>query len=367
MGRKERKRHEENGHVRQLLDESRTRELTAEEIQEVRAKYTGIGGLVSGDWSNGQFFTPPEVTSFVIDLLQIPPDSRVLEPSCGGGAFVSALPEGCQVVGIEQMHETARVAALINPQAIVHQGDSLEMLEDLRGRFDYAVGNPPFADVKHREEYRGFEMAKSSRRAEWYFLELAMESLAPGGVTAFVVPDGILSNAKDQKNRKWMMERYWLRGVISLPSETFAKTGTTVKTSVIIIQKPLDGVVLKGADYSIFMAVCEKIGWDSRGRANVSDLPKVLAAWQTMYPLGIGPHTPLVLTDPETLNDLMSKCTEQETVEDPQQKTVHESTLPPEEPVQTNVVEMETYRGKNPKKIKSCPQMAFDFGEVANG
>lgn len=361
MGRIERKRYEDNDHVRTLLDESKTRDLSAEEIQEIRAKYTGLGGLVATSWNSGQFFTPHEVCAMAIDALQIPTGSRVLEPSCGGGAMIFALPEGCQVVGIEQMHETARVAALINPQAIIHQGDALEMMESLSGQFDYVIGNPPYCDIRHCDEYNGFEVAKDSKRSEWYFIELAMRSLVPGGVAALVLPDGILSNSKDKERRKWLLNNFWLRAVISLPKETFLKVGTGCKTSILIVQKPIEGVELKNADYSVFMAIAEKIGWDSRGRQIESDLPKVLEAWRQMYPLGIGPHTPLVLTDPETLNTIFEQCS-QEPTQEPNKEPVQE--ICETESVQTNVVDLEEYRTK--KKKKESPQLAFDFG-VANG
>jgi len=298
MGRIERKRWEKNDKVREPLEASTKRELTTEELAMIRASYTGAGGLVSSGWDNGQFFTPPVVTEFVVDLLQIR-SGAVLEPSCGGGAFLSALPFSCSVVGVEMMTEASRVAQLLHPAAAVHQGDALEMAATLAGRFDYVVGNPPFADVRHLDTYQGFEIALKQKRLEWYFLELSLLALRPGGVMALVVPDGILSNSKDKDRRKWLLHNYWLRAVISLPPETFKLTGTSVKTSVLVVQKPVaelvhtpsaDGWPIAAPPDSrgdVLMAVCSEIGWDSRGRkTGKCDLPAILGEWRAMYPAG---------------------------------------------------------------------------------
>lgn len=353
MGRKERKRAEDNDHVRELLDESKTRKLTDEEIATIRAKYTGIGGLVASRWDNGQFFTPEEVTRMVVEMLQIPEGSHVLEPSCGGGAFLAALPEGVRAIGVEMMRETATVAGLINSDAQVHQGDALEMLPHFEGRFDYVIGNPPFCDVRHQEEYQGFEIARSSKRSEWYFIELGLKALRPGGVLAYVVPDGILSNSKDRDRRKWIMDNYWLRGVISLPMETFALVGTTCKTSILVVQKPHEGVRLQGEDYQIFMAIADSIGWDTRGRKTENDLPKVLDAWQKMYPVGLGQHVPVIIEDSEVIDELLAQV-DAEPVSLP-------PTLPdiPADVAPAKVVELTKYRNK-PKKQESA-QLCLDF------
>lgn len=331
MGRAERKRYENNDRVSELVRESETRELTSEEIGEIRAKYTGIGGLVSSDWAAGQFFTPSVVTRFVVDLVGIRPGDMVLEPSCGGGSFLSALPEGALPLGIEWRHETARVARLLHPTATIHQGDALEMKADTDGKFDIVVGNPPFVDVPRNADYKGFEFTRFSRRAEWMFIEMALDALKPGGIMAMIVPDGILGNSKDQPLRKYMLEHYYLRGVISLPAETFRPVGTSCKTSVLIVQKPVGEI--DTSDYNIFMAVVKDIGWDSRNRpTNRTDLPAVLAEWRTMYPNGLREGQPATDMPPEAA----------------------------ELPVRHDELQVPAPPARRTKK--ECPQMAFDFG-----
>ena len=279
MGRAERARWAENDKCREILQHARHRPLTPQEIEQLRIGYTGYGGLST--WNTVQHFTPPVVCRFVIDLLGIK-EGRVLEASCGAGAFIQELPEACEVVGYELTQEAAQVAQLCNPNATIHQGDALEHLAQVEGSFDWAIGNPPFDKMPRNRAPEGFHVAPKSDRLEWYFVEMSYQALKPGGMLALVVPDGILGNNRDQECRKWFLNHGWLRGVISLPGETFAFSGTSCKTSVMVIQKPLPGYKLSEEDYQIFMAIVEHIGWDSRRReTGKNELPAVLAnVWE---------------------------------------------------------------------------------------
>lgn len=285
MGQIERKRWSENDRVQDLIKESDSRCLSVEEIGEIRTGYTGYGGLHSNTF--GQFFTPQVVTSFVHDMLKIPSYARVLEPSCGAGAFLEGLHTNCDVVAVEMMSEAAKVSELLYPSAKVLRANTLTLLTDVEDSFDYILGNPPFCDVPKSEDYSGFTIAQKGRgRAEWYFLELGLRALKPGGILAYVLPDGVLANSKEKPLRKWLMDNAWVRGVVSLPGETFKHTGTGVKTSVLVLQKKVPNVDL--GNYPILMAVCDQIGWDSRGRdTGKCDLPQILGAWQEMYPNGL--------------------------------------------------------------------------------
>lgn len=281
MGRAERKRWAGNDAARELLQEARNRNLLPEEIEQLRTCYTGYGGLST--WNQDQHFTPPLVCKFVIDLLGIQ-DGKVLEASCGSGAFIQELPDTCEVTGYELMQETAQVAQLCNPTAEIIQGNALEYLEGVAGKYDWAIGNPPFASFAKKNAPPGFEIANQSNRLEWYFVEMSYRALKPGGMLALVVPNGILSNSKDLKCRQCFLNEAWYRATIDLPPETFAFSGTSVHTSVIVIQKPLRGYRLEHDDYQVFMAVVKEIGWDSRRReTGKCELSDVLAICHEEY------------------------------------------------------------------------------------
>lgn len=285
MGRQERKRWADNDKARELIEIAQTRTLTCEEIKQLRVCYTGYGGLSS--WNTTQHFTPPVVVQFIYDCLNIPTGSKIFEASCGAGAFIQQAPVGCDVFGIELMQETANVARICNPDAVIETGDALGYLDRIEGKFDYAVGNPPFAGFSKKNAPEGYEVAPFSNRLEWYFVELSYRALKPGGMLALVVPDGVLSNARDQKCREFYIKNAWYRSTVSLPDVTFKHSGTGCKTSIIFIQKPCPSVVLPEEDKSVMMCLCENIGWDSRRREiKTNDLPKILDAMKN-FPLDL--------------------------------------------------------------------------------
>lgn len=99
----------------------------------------------------GQWYTPPDVADLALTLA-LPVDAvgaRVLDPTCGDGAFLARAriagvpPEN--LCGIELDPETARAAEGLVPGASIHRRDLFDVaLDQLGGPFDAVVGNPPY-------------------------------------------------------------------------------------------------------------------------------------------------------------------------------------------------------------------------------
>ena len=93
----------------------------------------------------------------------------------------------------------------------------------------------------------------------WQFLK-------PGtGRAAIVLPDGILTNSSLQAIRDWILARFQVLAVVSLPQEAFQHSGASVKASLVFLRKrgreeqPDD-------NEAIFMAAPNNIGYDATGR-----------------------------------------------------------------------------------------------------
>jgi type I restriction enzyme M protein len=113
--------------------------------------------------------------------------------------------------------------------------------EDLRRRYKCILMNPPFAGMLPAESIRK-DLPTQSKKSELLFLGLAMESLAPGGYCAIVVPEGALfgSTSGHIELRKKLLEDYQLLAVISLPAGVF-KPYAGVKTGILIFRRPAEG------------------------------------------------------------------------------------------------------------------------------
>lgn len=119
--------------------------------------------------------------------------------------------------------------------------------------FDYIVSNPPFKldfsdfrndlDTKQNKDrfFAGIPKikAKDKDKMEIYllFIQHIIFSLSAKGKAAVVVPTGFITaqTGIEKKIREKLVEAKMLRGVVSMPSNIFATTGTNV--SVLFIDK----------------------------------------------------------------------------------------------------------------------------------
>ncbi|MBR8323355.1 MULTISPECIES: HsdM family class I SAM-dependent methyltransferase [Burkholderia cepacia complex] len=164
---------------------------------------------------------------------------------------------------------------------------------------DLILTNPPFGksvktenvllDYQFGHEVKTFKSAgrppekraKNSQDSEVLFIEHYLRALKPGGKLLIVLPDGVLSNATAKPVRDYMREHAIIKSVISLPSETFASTGTSIPTNVVFLQKKRPGDV----QGDIFMARADYVGRRANGDPlKENDLPFILEKyreWQT--------------------------------------------------------------------------------------
>lgn len=239
-----------DGNVRSMAIVAKSDEdITPEDVQFLRDNYTSTGGLLPNAYAGGAFYTPPHVARFITEALRglsggsFPQGSRFLEPSAGSGVFIEHLPQEAEITALELDETSARVTSLVYSQADVIQGDAF--LHDRRDYYDYVIGNPPYGvsiDVEAAALPDAFETLKVAKgrakgKSECAFIELAIKAVKPGGYIAFVLPKGIGYNGAAESVRKLARETCWHIASIELPGETFALTGTTIKTDIHILRK----------------------------------------------------------------------------------------------------------------------------------
>lgn len=120
-------------------------------------------------------------------------------------------------------------------------------------KFDFIVSNPPFKldfsdyveDLKSKENHQRFfagtpnvPKTKPEGMAIYpMFIQHIMYSLSTKGRAAIVVPTGFITaqSGIEKKIREKMVDDKMLRGVVSMPSNIFATTGTNV--SILFLDK----------------------------------------------------------------------------------------------------------------------------------
>lgn len=131
------------------------------------------------------------------------------------------------------------------------------------GTFDLIMTNPPFGstikadEVGYYKEYELFEknlgfteikdrIADDNNKNKWrasqstevLFLERCYKYLnEENGYLAIVVPDGILTNSSSQYVRDWLIEKFRILSVVSLPQHTFAHVKAGVKSFILFLKK----------------------------------------------------------------------------------------------------------------------------------
>ncbi len=106
---------------------------------------------------------------------------------------------------------------------------------------------------------------RASVKTEIIYCERIWQLLKPGGQATVVLPDGLLTNSSLQPVRDWLLERFKVQAVVSLPQFAFSHYGAGVKSSVVILEKRQIKIPASD-DEAIFMAMAENIGYDAAGR-----------------------------------------------------------------------------------------------------
>ena len=213
-----------------------------------------------------EYYTPHAIANIIAQIMVQGDvnDVTVYDPAAGSGTLVLALAhqigeDNCTIFTQDisaKSNEFLRLNLILNNLVhslgnVVHD-DTLIAPRHLNAKknglaqFDYIVSNPPFnmdfsdnqpelASQKHKERFFAGvpnvpKKDKDGMAIYLLFIQHIIYSLAPKGKAAIVVPTGFLTAGSGipKKIREYLVKERMLRGVISMPSNIFATTGTNV-------------------------------------------------------------------------------------------------------------------------------------------
>lgn len=191
-----------------------------------------------GSIVNAHYTDPPTVLAMWDVLRHLGfQGGRVLEPSMGIGNFFALMPrdlhQASMLTGIEYDETTARIAAMLHPNANVrHMGYQESRTAD--NFYDLAIGNVPFGDYSVDDpRYDRFKASIHN-----YFFMKAIDQVRPGGFVAFITSSFTMDGVKAERVREYMAAKGDLVAAIRLPTGAFQQyAGTKVVTDIIILQK----------------------------------------------------------------------------------------------------------------------------------
>jgi len=224
-----------------------------------------------GGGKYAEYYTPHAVSKIMASILVDKPVSNVTcyDPSAGSGTLLMNLAHAigedrCTIYSQDISQKSSsmlRLNLILNN--LVHsiqniiQGNTMltpyHKVGDKLMSFDYIVSNPPFKldfsdyvadlDTKQNKErfFAGFPNIpkKDIDKMSIYllFIQHIMFSLSAKGKAAIVVPTGFITaqSGIEKKIRERLVEQKMLRGVVCMPSNIFATTGTNV--SILFLDK----------------------------------------------------------------------------------------------------------------------------------
>ena len=242
-----------------------------------------------GGGKYAEYYTPHAVARIMSEILVVSEVSNALcyDPGAGTGSLLMSLAhiigeDKCTIYSqdISQKSSTLlRLNLILNNLAHslpnVVQGNTMTEPYHMRQKetqkgFDYIVSNPPFkldfsdwrdrVDASRQTVHEGENKETEKLSARFFagipnipnkdkdkmaiyllFLQHIISSLNDKGKAAVVVPTGFLTEGKGKatsianKIRMRLVDKGWIRAVVSMPSNIFATTGTNV--SIIFIDK----------------------------------------------------------------------------------------------------------------------------------
>ena len=296
-----------------------------------------------GNIEDAQYLTPAEVVDFMatIALEDLQRDGRlsnqqplvVADPCCGVGSFLTTFATKYRTLesktvphlklfGQDKVERMARLTTvnLTLFRVFDHSvaiGNSLykgSPFDELNGSVDLILTNPPFgarfaqADIAMMagDNTSFFSMLGRTRgplESELLFVDRDLRLLREGGLLLIVVPDGVISaSGIPALLRHHLRTAATLRGVIELPSVTFAQAGTRTKTAVLYLKKERTTTTDRKR---VFMGVSSDLGFQVNSRKGVqikvekgeSDLPTLLAAYRKMHDKKSGSEEATILSE----------------------------------------------------------------------
>lgn len=212
--------------------------------------------------SKGQFYTPAEVSRILAKVIGIDKckdtNAVICDPACGSGSLlIRAIAEApFEIAGYGQEKDgstagLAKMNAVLHDKAsiIIRSGNTFSDPQFLKEdddselkRFDYVVANPPFsmknwtAGVQEFGRFNGYGDRPPAKNGDYAWLLHILKTLKSTGKAAVILPHGVLFRGNAEETiRKSIVDKGWIKGIISLPPNLFYGTG--IPACILVIDK----------------------------------------------------------------------------------------------------------------------------------
>lgn len=266
---------------------------------------------------DAQYMTPYEIASPILDIIfsdmkkdkylteHVIENFIVMDPSCGVGTLLIECSKHFTkfiesqdidedkrnkivskfrangVIGqdkVDRMVRLSKINMLLlgSNMSNISSGNSIignSKLSNYVDKVDLIFTNPPFGAEYQVSELsindypilKELKLSSTVISSELLMLDKCINMLKEDGYLAMILPDSVFSaKGINELYRDTILNCTEVRGIIELPSVTFAQAGTRTKTSMLYLRK---GITNKCR--TIFMANCDNLGYIVKGRVGV--------------------------------------------------------------------------------------------------
>lgn len=212
----------------------------------------------------GEFYTPPEVSELMAEIMDMVEGEDACDPTCGSGSLlmkcarrVQAKFNGSRKYALYGQESIGSTWALAKMNMFLHGednhriewGDTIRNPKLLDGddrlkHFDVVVANPPFSldkwgvDTAASDKFGRFRRGLPPKtKGDYAFILHMVETMKPKtGRMAVVAPHGVLFRGSSEgRIRQKLIEENLLDAVIGLPEKLFYGTG--IPACILILRK----------------------------------------------------------------------------------------------------------------------------------
>jgi type I restriction enzyme M protein len=251
-------------------------------------------------WDLAQFFTPPTVTDFIVEVLNPQFGEHIKDPACGSADFLTAAFHRRRntdsgyadcIWGADNSQTAVQVAVLNmllngDGKSNIKEVDSLATVDSEQGRYEIMVCNPPFGvrileknpatlrkfelgyewETNSKGGYHKTDRLLDAQQTGLLFVEVCVIQAIPGGRIGIILPNGYLANRSHRYLlfRDWLLRHCRLVTICSFPRFTFKTSGADVSASVVYLEKRVQPLKFAREDksYRFNVEMIENVGWN---------------------------------------------------------------------------------------------------------
>lgn len=214
--------------------------------------------MVNKQRAFGQFATPPDVADLLLAFCLRRPSDRLLDPSCGTGAFLqraarwqewlATLPGDVpadSLWGVELDVATAETARTALPQARILTQNFFTLAPAHTPLFDALIGNPPYTRaewISRLPQVTEFippairQQLNGRAALHAYFFLHGVQFLREGGRLGFVLPNGWLDVAYSAALKQFLLDHFKIVALIESDVERWFSEAK-VNTCLVVLER----------------------------------------------------------------------------------------------------------------------------------